>query len=556
MMQSEPEQLHKVPSRSNSDGDSKRGLLRRAPTFRAPERMLTQNSYTVFQERVVIAMVGLPARGKSYISKAIVRYLNFLGCPTQLFNAGSLRRKQGLAGTDASFFDPSNKSAQAQKEQMAMDCLDELLDWLQEQTVTGGCACGILDATNTTIERRAKVIERCTREREEDGGLRLIFVESITEDEAILSNNFRMKFRMKVDNDDYSGTDPEAALADFKARVRQYEKVYQPVGESEGDGATADHSAHSTLPNPMFDAGRKLESKLVKGEVERKAIWLVLVGETRNACAGVLGGDSSLTAAGSEYARATAELLVRREHEIGGTPAAVICGTLKRYALCEATEPQPPGERCPNCKRRGCDSGCEGADRRCFIKAAANELCAGFLDSLTQAEIRSKFPREAAARQADALTEQADKLTYRYPGAGGESYADVVLRMNDIICMLESSVGNAVVICDRAVYRVIQAHSWSYTRAYFDGTPIEEMPNLEVKPGVLEFRRSHSGFSTTHLEVSSGAATNVSGPGSKPRLLPGSLSPRLSDEGNGDTKHWPLAEGQQRDMVEALKVAL
>mmetsp|Transcript_47319 Transcript_47319/g.153619 ORF Transcript_47319/g.153619 Transcript_47319/m.153619 type:complete len:357 (-) Transcript_47319:251-1321(-) len=356
---------------------------------------------------------------------------------------------------------------------------------------------------------------------------------------------------MKVDNDDYSGTDPEVALADFKARVRQYEKVYQPVGESEGDGAAAYIK--------MFDAGRKLESKLVKGEVERKvqrllgsihlgprAIWLVLVGETRNACAGVLGGDSSLTPAGSEYARATAELLVAREHEIGGAPAAVICGTLKRYvammeALCEATEPQPPGERCPNCKRRGCGSGCEGADRRCFIKAAANELCAGFLDSLTQAEIRSKFPREAAARQAD-------KLTYRYPGAGGESYADVVIRMNDIICMLESSVGNAVVICDRAVYRVIQA--------YFDGTPVEEMPSLEVKPGVLEFRRSHSGFSTTHFEVSAGAATNVSGPGSKPRLLPESLSPRRLDEGNGDTKHWPLTEGQQSDMVEALKVAL
>ena len=54
-----------------------------------------------------------------------------------------------------------------------------------------------------------------------------------------------------MDNDDYSGTDPEAALADFKARVQQYEKVYQPVGESEGDGAAADHSAHSTLPNPV-----------------------------------------------------------------------------------------------------------------------------------------------------------------------------------------------------------------------------------------------------------------------------------------------------------------
>lgn len=36
---------------------------------------------------------------------------------------------------------------------MAMECLDELLDWLQSKTQSGGSAVGIFDATNTTKAR-------------------------------------------------------------------------------------------------------------------------------------------------------------------------------------------------------------------------------------------------------------------------------------------------------------------------------------------------------------------------------------------------------------------
>ena len=94
-------------------------------------------------DRIVIAMVGLPARGKSYISKAIVRYLNFLGCPARLFNAGNKRRQEGNAGVDANFFDASNLDAKAQRERMAMETLDELLEWLHSETrPESGCACG------------------------------------------------------------------------------------------------------------------------------------------------------------------------------------------------------------------------------------------------------------------------------------------------------------------------------------------------------------------------------------------------------------------------------
>ncbi|EXJ93298.1 6-phosphofructo-2-kinase [Capronia coronata CBS 617.96] len=42
--------------------------------------------------KLVIIMVGLPARGKSYITKKIARYLNWLQHPTRIFNVGDRRR--------------------------------------------------------------------------------------------------------------------------------------------------------------------------------------------------------------------------------------------------------------------------------------------------------------------------------------------------------------------------------------------------------------------------------------------------------------------------------
>ena len=39
----------------------------------------------------VIVMVGLPARGKTYISKKLSRYLNWIGVNTRVFNLGEYR---------------------------------------------------------------------------------------------------------------------------------------------------------------------------------------------------------------------------------------------------------------------------------------------------------------------------------------------------------------------------------------------------------------------------------------------------------------------------------
>lgn len=65
-------------------------------------------------------MVGLPARGKSYIVKMIIRYLKWTGFECEVFNVGAYRRKIGLAEAKASFFSSTNSDGQKVREEMAI----------------------------------------------------------------------------------------------------------------------------------------------------------------------------------------------------------------------------------------------------------------------------------------------------------------------------------------------------------------------------------------------------------------------------------------------------
>jgi len=240
-------------------------------------------------------MVGLPARGKSYVTKKIARYLNWLQHDTRIFNVGERRRvvaggsnrsapliqtqngwsmdatpgsslstaslngilnqkdflgppalptkilvngepppistvdqslpspalgvsssyshhKQPYAsetssmlsvesdGSDekaygslpealpntsetmeqsADFFDPNNARAAQIREQVAIETLDELLDYILDQ----GGSVGIFDATNSTLERR-KIIMKRVRERA-GPELGVLFLESLCIDENV-----------------------------------------------------------------------------------------------------------------------------------------------------------------------------------------------------------------------------------------------------------------------------------------------------------------------------------------------------------------------------------
>ncbi|CAE7387375.1 unnamed protein product [Symbiodinium sp. CCMP2456] len=430
----------------------------------------SMNENKVLEQKVVLAMVGLPARGKSYISKAIVRYLNFVGCPTQLFNAGNLRRSAGKSGVDANFFDSSNENAKKLRDELAMECLDQLLAFLEKEGQA--TAVGILDATNTTLERRRKVKERVLAH----AGIRLIFLESICDDGAILSHNYDLK----LGNEDYVGMKAEKALQDFLDRVEQYAQVYEPVE----DGECSDRCGYIKLIN----AGEKLICNHCRSKDDeygvmryivglmssinlgKRCIMLAVVGETEHDRKGVLGGDSALTYAGKQHAAALARFVSERE-EAAGKPMLVMCGTLTRHLqTVEALKAVRP-----NCGQK---------PRKVLKLQRLNELCAGDLDSLSYEEFKEFYPEEFSARQRD-------KLNYRYPGVGGESYQDVLFRLSFLVLRLEQIIGNVLIVCDKAVCRVLLA--------YYRGVKNEDLPYLDVRPGVMTFERSHIGFTEDYV---------------------------------------------------------
>jgi len=73
--------------------------------------------------KLVIVMVGLPARGKTYLARKISRYLNWLGVSTRVFNVGQYRRARLGAQQPHNFFAPSNEEGEKKRLHLAIAAL-------------------------------------------------------------------------------------------------------------------------------------------------------------------------------------------------------------------------------------------------------------------------------------------------------------------------------------------------------------------------------------------------------------------------------------------------
>jgi len=93
---------------------------------------------------------------------------------------------------------------------------------------------------------------------------------------------------------------------------------------------------------------------------------------------------------------------------------------------------------------------------------ALNEIDAGICEEMTYEEIALKYPDEFSARDQS-------KFSYRYPR--GESYEDLVARLEPVIMELERQE-NVLVVGHQAVLRCLLA--------YFLDKPSDELPYLQV----------------------------------------------------------------------------
>jgi len=174
---------------------------------------------------------------------------------------------------------------------------------------------------------------------------------------------------------------------------------------------------------------------------------------------GLIGGDSPLSPAGEAYARALPAVLASRvppADDATGAPAVPVCvwtSTLRRTIQTAAHLP--------------------------FAKLrwkALDEIDAGVCDGLTYEEISARHPQEALARSRD-------KLRYRYPR--GESYLDLVQRIEPVIAEIERDGGRSVcVVAHQAVLRVVLGYILACPQADVPriSTPLHTLIELTPRP--------------------------------------------------------------------------
>lgn len=390
------------------------------------------------ETRICVVMVGLPARGKSYIAQKAQRYLKWLSIPAATFNVGNYRRNDA-PHPSADFFDTNNAEGERKRRAAAEAAVADMMKWFKS-----GGVVGILDATNSTKERRKWVLDRINQE-----GVDVIFVESKCDEEELIMANIR---DVKTTSPDYQGQDPEQAALDFRNRIRNYEKVYKTIN-ADGD---EDHLTYLKIMN----VGRQviinriqdyLQSRIVyylmNLHIRPRSVWLSRHGESMLNLEGRIGGDADLSHRGEEYALKLPELVL----ESSDRPLTVWTSTLKRTIATARHLPKHYNQ---------------------LQWKALDELDAGVCDGMTYQEIADMYPEDFQARDED-------KYNYRY--RGGESYRDVVIRLEPIIMELERSE-DILIISHQAVIRCIYAYFMQKTQEESPWVPVPLHTLMKLTP--------------------------------------------------------------------------
>ena len=138
--------------------------------------------------------------------------------------------------------------------------------------------------------------------------------------------------QVKLDCPDYAGFDPVEAVNDFKARIKHYEDVYEPVGTtaSEVDASYVkliNVGAKAVINKIMNYRQSKIVFYLMNLHIKPRSIYLCRHGETLHNQAGRIGGNSDLSENGQEFAQRLPALL---KVQLGDVPLVVWTSTLKR----------------------------------------------------------------------------------------------------------------------------------------------------------------------------------------------------------------------------------
>eukprot|EP00405_Crypthecodinium_cohnii_P020539 CAMPEP_0206467092 /NCGR_PEP_ID=MMETSP0324_2-20121206/28844_1 /ASSEMBLY_ACC=CAM_ASM_000836 /TAXON_ID=2866 /ORGANISM="Crypthecodinium cohnii, Strain Seligo" /LENGTH=545 /DNA_ID=CAMNT_0053940325 /DNA_START=107 /DNA_END=1744 /DNA_ORIENTATION=+ len=420
------------------------------------KRYVQREQLTPDASGLVVALVGLPARGKSFISRKLERFLGWRGLPTKTFNVGKYRRDAVCPEQSgrSEFFDPGNSSALAAREAAASAALDDALLYLER-----GGKVSILDATNSSMSRRKMIVDQVNSFHMK---VAVIFLEALCEDPEVLEANMLSKVKGSPDFWQLSLYD---ALQDLKARIAKYESVYETVQDSEGPHIKVFDLSSKVLASQCY--GRLTKTMLpflTAIHIGARPIWLVRAGF------GEINPESHVescrlaesTHSGREFAEQLDKFVRERSSRYwhngskSEEPPSVLTSTMPRAILSVQTIEH---EQTPTLNP--IDKG---------------TMAGGWWDMDGNNDLP---PWQEMERLYPAFYKEwtIDPFRTRFPG--GESYLDVSKRLESVLLEVESFTRPVLIVSHITVLQLLLS--------YFLGTPVEDSWKMPVpKDTVLE----------------------------------------------------------------------
>ncbi|CAG7852417.1 6-phosphofructo-2-kinase/fructose-2,6-bisphosphatase Short=6PF-2-K/Fru-2,6-P2ase; Short=AtF2KP; Short=PFK/FBPase; Includes: RecName: Full=6-phosphofructo-2-kinase; Includes: RecName: Full=Fructose-2,6-bisphosphatase [Serendipita indica DSM 11827] len=413
--------------------------------------------------KILIVVAGLPARGKTHISRSLERYLRWNGVTTEVFSLGDYRRKTlGHAkALPADYFSHGAKSEETLKIRNSVRerCERDIHDFFEH---AGQVA--IYDANNGTKQSR-----RALYDRFHSVGYHVIFLESVCNNQEIVLANIRS---VKISSPDYAQWDPDEAVKDYMKRIADHERHYEPVEEMD-------------IPwIRLFNVGEKIQINKIQGYLQSRIVFFLMNIHNRQrfiyfARSGQsliehsYRADSDLSPSGWDYAKETKEFYDR-----AAAPTASRSrnrGPWSRFASTSGQLDLPPTQ---------------AAYSRIKVveKSRLCEINPGVWDGLSPDDVRTRYPLE----WEDFLR---DPYGHRAPRA--ESYHDLCIRLEPILIELEDMKDDLLIISHASVIRCLLA--------YLVGLPAHEVPAVDIARGdLIEVQPSAYGVKTRMFHFWSG----------------------------------------------------
>jgi len=479
--------------------------------------------------RHVLSIIGLPERGKPFIAARLSKYLSFFhGAEVKLFNLNDyckhgpaesdenaedllkgLKRFMGMhsstaarnldmasrvhgASHSSSPVEPSPLAAAAHAEAQAHELLIDEKDRRRKNVDSGKVA--IIYATEsfsafshkwagTSKERRRWAADTLAKDKEL--GAKLIFIEVIVDRSDIMHANLKAKQRSTAREADATSNDCEhlsdETIRTFNTRVQQYQRMYVTMQD---DGSEDDLSYIQ-----LINYGQKVVTNRMHGYLRMRiaqfltvihptphSIYLTRHGQSEYNVLGKIGGNPPLTPAGEEYSRRLGEWVPQNMWRQNGSlvKCRLWTSSLQRTILTAANIPHPmvqirSQERANHYDLCAADAGDDDELHHMWEQMSPrvyrnlDEIFAGEYEGKTYADIKKLSPNEASLRAMD-------KIGYRYPR--GESYFDILARLDPLVHELESYHEPLLLVSHQAVLRMLYA--------YLMGMPRTAAPKIDI----------------------------------------------------------------------------